>query len=242
LSLACPPVTPSGRDGRTCSRPRRTGLFGAGPILAICCLLFIAFLIAATIVLALIPVYLPHKNATPASNTFHLALNYPGTIGNDGSLDSTALNQIARSLERAKNLPTGSFNIPSGTVATTSTRKRRGYALQRLRRGKTSRGVQRIYITVVVDIEVCGPPCRRESPFKLILSYEAITVTLTFTYSGVTVTITVTIIVITDINATTPPTLGPSTTTVSTSTTTVSTSTTTALTSTSTAASSTAII
>jgi len=41
----------------------RRGLGGL-PILALCCLLFILFLIASTIVLALIPVYIQPKEAT----------------------------------------------------------------------------------------------------------------------------------------------------------------------------------
>jgi len=42
--------------------------FTQGPLLAICCLGIILFLIAASIVLALIPVYIPQKVATGTVN------------------------------------------------------------------------------------------------------------------------------------------------------------------------------
>lgn len=41
------------------------------PLAAICCLGLVAFLIAVTIVLALIPVYLPTKDLTINSNTLN---------------------------------------------------------------------------------------------------------------------------------------------------------------------------
>jgi hypothetical protein len=44
---------------------------GIWSLAAICCLGILGFLIAATIVLALIPVYLPRKQATLAHNTLN---------------------------------------------------------------------------------------------------------------------------------------------------------------------------
>jgi hypothetical protein len=44
---------------------------GVWSLAAICCLGILGFLIAATIVLALIPVYLPRKQATLAHNTLN---------------------------------------------------------------------------------------------------------------------------------------------------------------------------
>jgi hypothetical protein len=50
--------------------------FTQGPILAICCLGIILFLIAATIVLALIPLYIPKKTLTPGTVNIYKAIGF----------------------------------------------------------------------------------------------------------------------------------------------------------------------
>ena len=51
-----------------------------GPtVLALCCLGLILFLIAATIVLSLIPIYLSSRNASPASQTVTLLIPLSST-------------------------------------------------------------------------------------------------------------------------------------------------------------------
>ncbi len=81
---------------------------------------FVAFLVAATIVLSLIPLYLPEKTITRRKKlvlvdyfsfienyfflaikppTFILTIHYDNSIGNDGYLDQTACNVFARSVK-----------------------------------------------------------------------------------------------------------------------------------------------
>jgi hypothetical protein len=60
--------------------PRRTGLAASAPVLAICCLLFILFVIAAVIILALIPVYVARNNSINVPTyTYYIGSN--STIG-----------------------------------------------------------------------------------------------------------------------------------------------------------------
>jgi hypothetical protein len=100
--------------------PARRG-FTQGPLLAICCLGIILFLIAATIVLALIPLYIPKKTLTPggtsSSNSFTLtpqrsgrkrdASNQP--LGDDGNLDATATANINSAVKMSLNIKTRKF-------------------------------------------------------------------------------------------------------------------------------------
>jgi hypothetical protein len=77
------------------------------------------FLIASTIVLALIPVYLPSRSATLSMKHFqrkfhflktfsylldnqmyYAVADYNGTLGNDGTLDDNARANIARAVTR----------------------------------------------------------------------------------------------------------------------------------------------
>ncbi|CAF4347242.1 unnamed protein product, partial [Adineta steineri] len=77
-------------------RNRETGFTAGGPILAICCLGFVIFLIAATIVLALIPVYLSKRSGGSSSSStprYTMIMN-PGTALPEGTLNSQSLSNI----------------------------------------------------------------------------------------------------------------------------------------------------
>lgn len=101
---------------------RRAGLAG-GPLLAICCLIFVLFLIAATIVLALIPVYLPNKTVSTSnemnyfiyemfflscgmsilgagSEPYYFTMNPDQPLtGPDGELDDTARTDLGQQVD-----------------------------------------------------------------------------------------------------------------------------------------------
>ncbi|CAF1316001.1 unnamed protein product [Adineta steineri] len=123
---------------------RRSGLAASGPLLAICCLGFILFLIAATIVLALIPVYLSTRGSTSSSTTPRYTLS--GTpVGNakrdymgdkEGTLADPSNANIAAAMDSGLGLNSGS-TVADGTASmasTTSRRRRRGFGLDRERR------------------------------------------------------------------------------------------------------------
>ncbi|UJR14942.1 hypothetical protein I4U23_001923 [Adineta vaga] len=122
----------------------RSGLAASGPILAICCLLFILFLIASTIVLALIPVYLSTRDSTSSSKSSPYTLTgTPGSIiGEDrkrtsysalteGSLDSSVPTAIANAMISALSLQSGSVLVDTCLISSSSSRKRRGFGLLR---------------------------------------------------------------------------------------------------------------
>ncbi|CAF0838065.1 unnamed protein product [Adineta steineri] len=122
---------------------RRSGLAASGPLLAICCLGFILFLIAATIVLALIPVYLSTRGSTSSSNTknYVMTMTPPGSGKRDsssipeGSIDSTTITNINNAVNSNMGFESGTTNGVSGTASTVPTsRRRRGFGLQRERR------------------------------------------------------------------------------------------------------------
>ncbi|CAF1438451.1 unnamed protein product [Adineta steineri] len=111
-------------------RSRGTALSAGGPILAICCLGFILFLIAATIVLALIPVYLSTRSGSSSSSSSprYLALRYIGPSKRasdsgllyEGKLDSQSLLNINSAVEKALKLQSGSVVAESGTATYTN--------------------------------------------------------------------------------------------------------------------------
>ncbi|CAF1230075.1 unnamed protein product [Rotaria magnacalcarata] len=169
------------------ARPPVTGpqkLSNGLPLLLVCCLLFILLLIASTIVLALIPVYLESKDATLASSKNYYAVgDFDGSLGNDGQLDASARDTIARAIEKQLGLPTGSIVIDQGTVATTTgRRKRRSAKLVRFRRGQISRGLQRLYLIFRINRVKCLA-CR--------ISEVTITITVTIVFNGQTITIVI---------------------------------------------------
>ncbi|CAF0860702.1 unnamed protein product [Adineta steineri] len=125
----------------------RAGGIAAAPILAGACILFIMFVIASTIVLALIPTYLTTKSIAKSSIAYYCTATYDGSLGSDGDLDATARAAFARSMEHTVHHPTDSISSDLIRAATTSTRRRkRGFALSRLNRGSVAGGIQRLYI------------------------------------------------------------------------------------------------
>ncbi|CAF0838381.1 unnamed protein product [Adineta steineri] len=136
-------------------RNRETGFSASGPILAICCLGFVIFLIAATIVLALIPVYLSKRSGGSSSSStprYTMIMN-PGTALPEGTLNSQSLSNINSAMNNALNLQSGSFVSESGTVATGGKRKRKreGFEIFRDRRA----GTTQLYIVFHFNKQKC---------------------------------------------------------------------------------------
>jgi hypothetical protein len=135
----------------------RSGGLATGPILAICCLLFILFLIATTIILALIPVYLPRKDVTTsaASNSpYYIVGNLGQSPGGDTALDAANRARVAQSLDAATGAPAGTTTVQNGALqAVTSGRKRRTLALTRTRRQGV---VYTIFLVVVFNVRLCA--------------------------------------------------------------------------------------
>jgi hypothetical protein len=161
--------------------PARQG-FTQGPLLAACLLGLILFLIAATIVLALIPLYLPTHDATlvGTTNPSTFVLTPNKQLGNDGTLSAAATSTINSQI--AKGLGFGSNAIQSGNGVVSSTssgkRKRRGFTL--IRNDRQANG-QKVYIFGSFLRSVCGV-CK--------VTIFDITITATFVYGTTTITIT----------------------------------------------------
>lgn len=165
------------------SAPRRAGLAG-GPLLAICCLIFVLFLIAATIVLALIPVYLPNKTVSTSAGSepyyFTMTPDQPLT-GPDGELDDTARTDLGQQIDKAQGFPSGSTNVEEALVRTPAARrKRRTFALQRNRR-QTS--IRVILVRTRFLPALCGLCIVRATVFNFPFS---------FMFNGVRVSVTMT--------------------------------------------------
>jgi hypothetical protein len=118
--------------------PRRGGI--SGPLAAMLCLGVILFLIAATIVLALIPVYLPSRNAqqTGTTKTYYFVLSPNQTLGDDGILSNSAsITSLEQAISSALGLNVNSFVIDGNVVIATvnsGKRRRRGFGLERSER------------------------------------------------------------------------------------------------------------
>lgn len=118
-------------------RPR-SGIGGIAPLLGICCLALIGLLVAATIVLALIPVYLPRRRGAASTTTAPIFLtgNLNQTAGPNGVLPSSNFANIARAIERARGLPAGSITVQQAVVRNNGNgrKKRNQFALTRVKR------------------------------------------------------------------------------------------------------------
>ncbi|CAF2851845.1 unnamed protein product [Rotaria sp. Silwood2] len=214
--------------------PRTKIAYITAPIIGICCLLLAAFLIATAIVLSLIPIYLPRKSVSWRAPTYLLTLNYDGSLGSDGSLDSAAREAFARKIEQLLGLSEGAVRVVQGTVVTQANkRKRRGLyvifllkkdrnkrkhhayfsPLSRFHRGITGQGIQRIILQFTFSQNKCNDNCRKPN-FATKISQSSIVVE--FTYNGVKFTLTAKIDVSVLTEYTTPPTLASDTTTITT--------------------------
>ncbi|CAF1051581.1 unnamed protein product [Adineta ricciae] len=173
---------------------RRSGLAASGPLLAICCLLFILFLIASTIVLALIPVYLSTRdsNSSTYSPTYLMTMTPTnGSFGGEGTLSSDSLSTIASASETATGIPSGSFSVNSGTSTANSSgrRKRRGFGLIRHRRA-----ISIVYCPFAFNRKRCGARCDG-SAFRA--KIKTFTIIVTVIVSGTTYTNVIFTVVIT---------------------------------------------
>jgi hypothetical protein len=162
--------------------------FTNGPLLALCCLMFILFLIAATIVLALIPIYLPAKNANLNNNSpsYYFLLTPNGTaIPYNGPLTQPALTQIANAIAVQLGFPAGSLVLDSATVTTIQgRRKRRAFGLSRIRRQS---GTQQISCVGRFQRNTCR---RFGNCVPKVLTFS---LSITITINGVSYTITFTV-------------------------------------------------
>ncbi|UJR24626.1 hypothetical protein I4U23_006000 [Adineta vaga] len=143
---------------------RRNIFIANAPILAICGLFFIFFIIAATIVLALIPLYLETKDAPSVgrSPTYYATME-PGETLPEGTLDAQSIKNLNDALDTTLNLQKGSVNIITATVAAGSKkRKRRALTRKRQRRATT-----KLFCTFNFNIKVC-PRCGRQGFLKTI--------------------------------------------------------------------------
>ncbi|CAF1073054.1 unnamed protein product [Adineta steineri] len=150
---APPPSVPARRN-------RGSGLAAGSPILAICCLGFILFMIAATIVLALIPVYLSKRSGgSPRTTTptYLLTMNSRTVALPEGNLDSPSLADVGASVDKALNLPSGSTQVKQGAVeATNGKRKRRQSRALRNKRGVDGTTLLCTLIFNIIKCNQCG--------------------------------------------------------------------------------------
>jgi len=141
------------------ARAGRSGGLASAPILAICCLLFILFLIAATIILALIPVYLQRKNVQTTSTTpFYASGTLDQSAGGDTALDATNRASLARAIEAATGAPAGSGTVTNGAVTSSAAgkRKRRKLGLVRNRRDDPKAGGSVLIFLIIIFSPKCS--------------------------------------------------------------------------------------
>lgn len=157
-----------------------------GPLLGICCLLIIGFLIAATIVLALIPVYLPRQGQP--SNQNNAAYPFRGTtpsdLGNDGNIPAGSLGSFNSPIDNAIRAGPGTTSTQRGAIATGAQgkRKRRVLDLIRSRRGQTEQGLQQGYFLIIFLLLICRAQCLPLSQF--LSRIASFSFTNTFFFSG----------------------------------------------------------
>jgi len=138
--------------------PARGGILASGPLLAVCCLLFILFLIAATVVLALIPVYVSSKDGPVSSGRagpYSAVLTPTSTDLVPGTLTADANTNVGKGMDSALGIPSGTVQVASGTsVAANGRRKRRGFGLTRQRRDIVV--IQIIFYFLTAKCSKCG--------------------------------------------------------------------------------------
>jgi hypothetical protein len=194
---------------------------GGIPVLALCCLLFLLLVIASTIVLALIPVYVSASQATQGgtSKSYSATADYSGSPVNDGSLDSNAKTSLGNSMATGLGVPNGGVNVKSATFATSSGRRRRRALSHRNRRISINGLIQLLYIIFVFVRSVCGSCIT-------IASNIAINFAVSFVYGGILFARTLSVTIFSTAVISVPATLASSTTSTTTSTSTSTTSTT----------------
>ncbi|CAF1550954.1 unnamed protein product [Rotaria sp. Silwood1] len=163
----------------TADKAARKGASAALPLAAICCLCVLFFLLAATIILALIPVYLPKKDLSnlPSTKTKYIILNPQQYVPAYGTASSSACNAIASKMASAIGYPSGSITSSSCSFAVGSRRRRRSKWLSRSRRQSRS---GKLFMQAVINYDKCQR-CRLSSYLKKLLG---ITFTADFIYYG----------------------------------------------------------
>jgi len=155
-----------------------------GPLLGICCLLLIGFLIAATIVLALIPVYLPRQGqpSNQNNNAFPFAGSTPNDLGNDGPISSNSLNAFNSPIDSAVGAAPGTTQSQTGAVVTQGggKRKRGVMDLIRSRRGQTEQGLQGGFFLIIFLLLICRARCLPLSRFLERIAVFSFSVTFFF--------------------------------------------------------------
>ncbi|CAF2672016.1 unnamed protein product [Rotaria sp. Silwood2] len=99
----------------TVDKGARGGGAAALPLAAIGCLCILLFLLAATIVLALIPVYLPKKDISNLSSTAtkYFVLNPAQSVPAYGTASASACNTIANSISSSISSSSCAFAVSS---------------------------------------------------------------------------------------------------------------------------------
>ncbi|CAF1098415.1 unnamed protein product [Rotaria sordida] len=156
----------------------KAGIIGA-PITTICCLGVILLIIAGTIILALIPVYLPRKDIPnlPSTATRYITLRPEQYIPPYGITSYSACSTIARQMAISLGLPAVAINPSSCTFAISSSRRRRSQLMSRFRR---QTGNSKLYMVADIVYASCALCRLRTFLSKLIgLRFGA-----TFNYYG----------------------------------------------------------
>ncbi|CAF3345133.1 unnamed protein product [Rotaria socialis] len=137
------------------------GIIGAStlPLVSVCCIGLLLLLLASTIVLALIPIYLGTKDLPNLSTTStqYLTLTPSPSVPALGDTSAADCATIANAMSSAVGSP-GSLTPSQCTFATTPGRRRRAWPMSRTRR----QGGGFLFIKIVINLLKC-PRCRKRS-------------------------------------------------------------------------------
>ncbi|CAF1163732.1 unnamed protein product [Rotaria magnacalcarata] len=153
----------------------------AVPILAICCLGLLLLVIAATIILALIPLYVPDKNIDNlvTTSTKYFTLDPLSAVTENGITTAETCRTISNSLESRVAIPFESLIPISCTFASQSSgrRRRSSYAYRRFRRQS---GTARLFMKAIINYTRC-PLCRSKTYLSKWINQEF---SSTFAFNG----------------------------------------------------------
>ncbi|CAF2033946.1 unnamed protein product [Rotaria magnacalcarata] len=160
------------------------------PLVSICCFCTLLLLLASTIVLALIPIYLKTKDIPnlSTSSTQYITLTSSTNIPGYGDTSATDCSTISNALSGAVGA-SGAVTPVSCTFASQSGRRRRAWTISRTRRQSGAR----LFMKVIISYKQCGR-CRLKSHLikwngkKFSVSFSffgARSVTFTIIYIGI---------------------------------------------------------
>lgn len=146
------------------------------PLVSICCLGILLLLLASTIILALIPIYVGTKtlNLSPNSKQY-TTLNPSSSIPGYGDTSASACSTIGNAMGSAVGA-TGALSPSKCTFASTSGRRRRAWSVSRTRR----QGGATLFMEIVISLDSCKR-CRSKSHLK---KWKGIKFTVSFFYFG----------------------------------------------------------